>query len=460
MESRCRIDFIIVGGGPSGLATAFALKRVGHNVTVLERAAENTVIGGGCKLTPNASKVLLKWGLREELEKRGMSGQLDTTLFYSGDPEEFLGEHHYAQDILRESGGGEWVFLSYSDLRELLANACTKSGVVIRSGVHVTDIDPETQSVLDADGNTYTGDVIIAADGPQGLGRKLLGGAPGVPYGYAYYSAVLYAEDAEKVPQIKGGPEAEGRNAWYIYWGDGWCLYHNVYNTRGDRAIYVFVADDEEGPGETWLDGPCVGLNTLLKDKYVPEWMRSLFELTSTAIRCQNYEYEVLEDWVPDDDIHFLAVGCAAHPFPQGSMQSFGMMFEDAGVLGKLFSHLQAKEQIPNLLYGFQDIRQNRCEMVIEREKRRSRMFTLRKGPEQEERDAQIRKLGKEPGADLGLYSLEEPEKLFSYDCEDQGEDWWHSWGVLHSRTHQIEESPETLAVELAVEIKTLEVGC
>ena len=62
-----------------------------------------------------------------------MSGLLDTTLFYSGmshahplysrsmhdhqcvhagEPEEFLGEHHYAQDILHESGGGEWVFMS------------------------------------------------------------------------------------------------------------------------------------------------------------------------------------------------------------------------------------------------------------------------------------------------------------------------------------------------------------
>lgn len=142
----------------------------------------------------------------------------------------------------------------------------------------------------------------------------------------------------------------------------------------------------------------------------------------------------------------------------QGSMQSFGMVFEDAGVLGKLFSHLQTKEQIPNLLYGFQDIRQDRCQMVIQREKRRTRMFTLKKGPEQEERDAQIRQLGKEPGADLGLYSLDEPAQLFSYDCEDQGEDWWHSWGLLHNRTHQIEESPETLTVELAVEIKTLEV--
>ena len=100
----------------------------------------------------------------------------------------------------------------------------------MRSGVDVTEIDPEARTATDSDGQIYTGDVVIAADGPQGLGRKLLGGEPGVPSGYAYYrfvrlqfcsccvksetlypcSAVLSAEDAEKIPQIKGGPEAEG----------------------------------------------------------------------------------------------------------------------------------------------------------------------------------------------------------------------------------------------------------
>ncbi len=33
--------------GLSGLATAFSLRRVGHNVTVLERAAEDTVVCAG-----------------------------------------------------------------------------------------------------------------------------------------------------------------------------------------------------------------------------------------------------------------------------------------------------------------------------------------------------------------------------------------------------------------------------
>lgn len=63
--------------------------------------------------------------------------------------------------------------------------------MAILSGVNVTEIEPEGRTVTDVNGKTYCGDVIIAADGPQGLGRKLLGGEPGIPSGYAYYRFVI-----------------------------------------------------------------------------------------------------------------------------------------------------------------------------------------------------------------------------------------------------------------------------
>lgn len=110
------------------------------------------------------------------------------------------------------------------------------------------------------------------------------------------------------------------------------------------------------------------------------------------------------------------------------------MSIEDAAVLGKLFSHLKSEDQIGNILWGFQDIRQERCDMALEREKYRARVFTLKKGPEQEKRDETIRVLNRDAGSDLGLYSLEEPRVLFAYDCEDQGEEWWQSWGLLRER--------------------------
>ncbi|KAI6099790.1 hypothetical protein F5141DRAFT_1143611, partial [Pisolithus sp. B1] len=79
------IDFLIVGGGITGLACALALRRIGHRVIVLERLVEEEisrvcqgsfccgplhlivflqVSNGGGRLPPNASKILFQWGSR------------------------------------------------------------------------------------------------------------------------------------------------------------------------------------------------------------------------------------------------------------------------------------------------------------------------------------------------------------------------------------------------------------
>ena len=84
------INFLIIGGGIAGLACAFALRRVGHRVIVLEKDANvdgDGVSGkylrfssysrflsktcGGIRLPPNGTKILFDWGLKEELRKIG-----------------------------------------------------------------------------------------------------------------------------------------------------------------------------------------------------------------------------------------------------------------------------------------------------------------------------------------------------------------------------------------------------
>jgi len=49
-QAPLRINFLIVGGGLTGLACAFALRRVGHGVTVLEK--DPNIDGDGVCLFP------------------------------------------------------------------------------------------------------------------------------------------------------------------------------------------------------------------------------------------------------------------------------------------------------------------------------------------------------------------------------------------------------------------------
>jgi salicylate hydroxylase len=69
-QAHLPIHIAIVGGGLAGLTTALALTRVGHRVTVFEQHSEDAPLpSGGVRIPPNQSKVLTRWGLKEDLAK-------------------------------------------------------------------------------------------------------------------------------------------------------------------------------------------------------------------------------------------------------------------------------------------------------------------------------------------------------------------------------------------------------
>lgn len=95
-QSGVKIKFLVVGGGIAGVACAYALRRSGHEVHVVEEAdglgqvrpsAAWTLLqwrrlliygrcglqkAGGLRSPPNLTKILVKWGLGPELAKRAL----------------------------------------------------------------------------------------------------------------------------------------------------------------------------------------------------------------------------------------------------------------------------------------------------------------------------------------------------------------------------------------------------
>lgn len=90
------MDFLVIGAGIAGLASAIALRRVGHRVSVLERHDSVTKVRrsnmvdvshsaddelrfikatGGCRMPPNLTKILFHWGLEKELLKIALKSQ-------------------------------------------------------------------------------------------------------------------------------------------------------------------------------------------------------------------------------------------------------------------------------------------------------------------------------------------------------------------------------------------------
>ncbi|MBO0758894.1 MAG: FAD-dependent monooxygenase, partial [Bradyrhizobiaceae bacterium] len=62
----------IIGGGIGGLTAALCLLRAGFDVQVYEQAKTLSEIGAGINIGPNASRILNRLGIADELKRTGV----------------------------------------------------------------------------------------------------------------------------------------------------------------------------------------------------------------------------------------------------------------------------------------------------------------------------------------------------------------------------------------------------
>ena len=62
----------VIGGGIGGLSAALHLLKAGHDVQVYEQTPQIIEVGAGLVVSPNASRLLIRLGLGDELERIGV----------------------------------------------------------------------------------------------------------------------------------------------------------------------------------------------------------------------------------------------------------------------------------------------------------------------------------------------------------------------------------------------------
>ncbi|TFK82560.1 FAD/NAD(P)-binding domain-containing protein [Polyporus arcularius HHB13444] len=367
------IDFLIVGGAISGLTSAIALSRVGHRVTVLDDSDsfDKTPLAAGARIPPNASKVFYRWGMEKRL--RDVAVRSQGVLFAQYDSGSVVGSHEWEEEVLEETGG-DFLLIHYADLRRILAESAREHGADLRTNCLVVDIHPDAERpyLTLSTGEVLTADVIVGADGchvPQYHVRRSIMKAlhqpeTETPMGLQLFNVIVpeaalgKLNDPEMLRQLRengkvfswfgssygalGFPIKEPETGGKLF-----TLF--VYVTRVDKDITPGSADKEQLL--EWLTGCDPRLVTLAQE--------------SVKVICiPMVERPFLEEWVHPQG-RVIAIGEAAHPISAGSLYAAGMATGDSAVLGRLFSHLHSREQIPKFLNAVQEIREGRVQRVI-----------------------------------------------------------------------------------------------
>lgn len=436
VKAPLAIDFLVIGGGVTGLATAIALTRVGHRVVLLEKGDGKTNTGSyGFHMPPNMSKILFHWGLRDELKKRGLVSH--TMLLTRYDTGELLGTQIWDNHVITESRGDVMV-LPHRDLYDLMHKTAIDAGATIRHGVDVVDVDGVKGKVKLASGEELSGDVLIGADGPYGVGRRTVMGTkdPGNPIGISMYATTLPREFVSSELLSK-----EDDHVVFVAFGSK--RFVIGYPIGGGRFSLHYYTHDKAQYGE-YGDPPSGDLSSLMVQ--CEPRLAEMAKHADPAVRIPIREYTNVENWVHKDG-RMVIIGQAAHPFPPGSIQRGAMGVEDAAVLGKLFSHLSSKSQIPTFLWALQNLRRSRVQHLRIGAMKNVLFSLLEDGDAQKARDQAMRvkyRAGA-PALDKLENSPEwdELRRTFGYDCEDEADNWWAKWGQMQIRGDR--DSPITI---------------
>ncbi|KAI0057457.1 FAD/NAD-P-binding domain-containing protein [Artomyces pyxidatus] len=429
------IDFIIVGGSIAGLATAFSLAVSGHRVRVLEKSPALSPVAGGLRVPPNLTKILVQWGLEDELLKR--ASVCRGSNLWDLESGELLGYLGWAEDVMKESGA-MFYMMHYNDLQELLYNAAIKAGAKVMFGAAVAKASPlssdepsgstgKKASVTLQNGQVFEADVVIGADGPRSVVRQAVQEAPLEP---SWTGTIVFTGNISMETMMKDDILKQEDIAL------GWPFWFGPERACMEFTVHFFWDEDIPDAPEGWV--PNVSTRSLKFNKTIVDpRLRRLMDTLKTVSYQRWMDWPSVAEWV-DQSATLVLTGEAARPLMPNCTHGCSMAVEGAAVFGTLFSHLRSPDHVRQLLWAYQDLRQPRAELLHRLELTNASLCMFPPGPERTARNAHMRKsleVGSnhwDEGALEGQWA--EISEVWGYDAIDAADDWWVQWGVLRER--------------------------
>jgi salicylate hydroxylase len=345
------MKIIIIGAGLGGLTAASALLDHGFDVTVLEQAAQLKEIGAGVQLSSNATGVLYRLGLGPALEKIASEpAGKRVRLWNTGQswPLFDLGA------ISRERFGYPYFTLHRADLHAVLADGVRQRNPnAIRLGVKVERHEQHgdgSVTVHGANGDSWTADLVIGADGVHSRTREALFG-PDAPRfsGIMAWRGVIRASDLPAHMREPYGSNWVGPGAHVIQ-----------YPLRGGELVNFVGA--VEGGGwevESWSER---GTHEECLADFAGwhEDVQAMIRAIDVPYKWALMVREPMPQWSKGS---VTLLGDACHPTLPFLAQGAGMALEDGYILARALA--QYGGDLPDALRRYEAARHERTARIV-----------------------------------------------------------------------------------------------
>lgn len=329
----------IVGGGIGGVAAAVALRQVGVEATVYERAPQMREVGAGMMLWPNATRVLREMGLLESVMAR------------AGASTHFL---------VRASGGkvlmnialGEFdvpaVCVRRADLLAILLAALAPEQLRLGHEFHHLEQSREKVRIHFVDGTVKEHDAVIGADGIRSrVRRELFGPSDPIYRGYSICRGITSYDGSAIGPGTNSETWGTGKRFGILDIGQGKFTWYATLNVAAHHS-------DAPGGRKRELQQAFAGWH---------EPIANLIAATEEAEILKNGAYDnvPLRRW---GNGRVTLLGDAAHPCTPNLGQGGCMALEDASVLAKCI----AKENsVATAMRRYESLRYSRTRHIQQR---------------------------------------------------------------------------------------------
>lgn len=352
------IRVIVVGAGFAGLAAAIECDRKGHHVTILDKVSELKPLGDIISFGQNAGRIFAKWpGVMEQFESIIHQSNSLTYHSWRGDA---VTTQHFASEL---DTWGRRVNGHRAELHRIVFEHAKQRGIGIRVGRHVTGyFETESEAgVLCDDGDKYTADVVLAAEGVKSPGRRIVlrfDDKP-QPSGYAIYRAWFSTEKLKENPLTRRFVEGDSHNGWI-----GRDIHFLAAAIKGGAEIsWVCTHKDEAGIEESWQFPGKVEDVLKVLDGWAPE----VLEMVKATPEDRLFDYKlVFRDPLPtfiSPKNRIALIGDAAHPFLPTSIQGASQAMEDGVVVAACLDN-SGKKNVAEAMRIYEKLRYERVHKI------------------------------------------------------------------------------------------------